>query len=116
MQSKIILKGLGFRDQDSGKFYAVCLTTSHIASGKDFDEAINKVAAQVQTYIKSIHEHKGADLTLKDIRRRAPISFWNKYYYAYLLYHMIRLAHFTNDSFRFFTNSVDSKNAHLIPA
>lgn len=116
MQNKIIiLKGMIFRDKDYNKFYAVCLTTNHIVRANSAPEAMNKLVDQLNSYTKSVLEYKNSDLTLKDLKRPTPLVFWYKYYIALMLSLPIRLAHFANDSFSIFNQSVDSHNAKICP-
>ena len=113
MSDKIPLKGIIFKDKNTQKYYAVCLTTNHISSADNIDKAMAKLIEQIDLYIHSIVEHKGKDITIKDIRRPAPLIFWYRYLIMAVLYKLASFVNMAIDSFKIFNSFIDPKNSKI---
>lgn len=88
---KLLLRCYAERDGDM--WVAVCLDFSLGAQGESFEEARTKLDLQIRDYV--IDAMAGEDREHADalLPRRAPLSFWLKYWYARALTRFVRGLH-----------------------
>ena len=73
-----------YAEQESGCWVAVCLDFNLASQGDSFGEVKSKLEAQIYDYIYDALAGEDKPYSAQLLSRRAPLSFWLKYYFIKL--------------------------------